>query len=323
MKAVVQDRYGSADVLEVREVDVPAPAPDQVLVRVKAAGVNMADWHVMSGEPTVARLFLGFDGPKAKTRGSDVAGVVEAVGTDVTEFAVGDEVFGSASGSFAELALSRAKRLVRKPANVSFEHAAAAPMAGYTALQALRAAGLAAAGDGDGKHVLVVGAAGGVGSFTVQLAKHFGARVTGVCSTAKVELVRSLGADEVIDYKTDAVTGQFDVIVETAGGRTISESRALLTREGVLVIVGGEGGGRVFGLAGRTMSAPLRSMFVSQRLVGLMALESAEDLAVLAELLSAGSITPAIDTVYALDKAPDAIRHLEEGRAAGKVVVVP
>lgn len=323
MKAVMQDKYGSADTLEVREVDVPTPGPGQVLVRVKAAGVNMADWHLMTGEPTVARLFLGFGGPKAKTRGSDVAGVVEAAGEGVTEFEVGDEVFGSASGSFAEFAVARGGRLTHKPANVSFEHAAATPMAGYTALQALRAAGIAAAGDGADKHVLVIGAGGGVGSFTVQLAKHFGARVTGVCSTSKVALVRSLGADEVIDYTKDAVTGSFDVVIETAGGRSLAESRALLTREGVLVVVGGEGGGRVFGLAGRTVVAPLKSMFVSQKLAGLFAVESSDDLALLSSLLSSGAITPAIDRTFSLDEAPDAIRHLQEGRAAGKVVVVP
>jgi NADPH:quinone reductase-like Zn-dependent oxidoreductase len=289
---------------------------------VKSAGVNMADWHMMTGEPTVARLALGFGGPREKTRGVDVAGIVEEVGADVAEFAVGDEVFGSATGSFADFAVSKPKRLWRKPDNVTFEQAGAVSMGGYTALQALRAAGITGASE-VGRTVLVIGAAGGVGSFAVQLAKHFGAHVTGVCSTGKVEFVKSLGSDAMIDYKTDAVTGKFDVVLDVAGGRSVSEGRALLTENGTLVVVGGEGGGRVFGLAGRALEAPLKSMFSRQKLVGLFAVENRADLAVLGDLLSSGAITTAIDRTYPLEGAADALRHLGDGGAAGKVVIVP
>lgn len=322
MRAVMQSKYGSADVLTVAEVDRPVPKPDEVLILVKASGVNMADWHLMTGEPTVSRLVLGFGGPRQKTRGVDVAGIVEEVGAGVTEFAVGDEVFGSASGSFADFAVSKPKRLWRKPDNVLFEQAGAVSMGGYTALQALRAAGITGASE-VGRAVLVIGAAGGVGSFAVQLAKHFGAHVTGVCSTGKVEFVKSLGADAVIDYKTDAVTGQFDVVLDVAGGRSVSEGRALLTEKGTLVVVGGEGGGRVFGLAGRSLAAPLRSMFGAQKLVGLFAVENGDDLELLGGLLSSGAIRTAIDRTLPLDGVPDALRHLGAGRAAGKVVILP
>lgn len=316
----MQDAYGSAEVLELREVERPVPAADEVLIRVVAAGVNMADWHLMTGLPTFARLFLGFGGPRVRTRGSDVAGVVEEVGSAVTRFRVGDEVFGSASGSFAEFAVAREKRVVLKPEGVPFVQAAAVSMAGYTALQALRAAGVVE-GVEAGIRVLVVGAGGGVGSFAVQLAQHFGAHVTGVCSTSKVELVRSLGADAVIDYTAEPVVGEFDVVIDIAGGRSLRESRGLLSPKGVLVIVGGEGGGKVFGLAGRSIGAPFLSMFSSQKLVGLFATESQDDLVALAELLASGAITPAVDRTFSLAEAPDAIRYLAEGRAAGKVVV--
>lgn len=323
MRAVVQDRYGPADVLTVSEMARPVPKPGEVLIRVKAAGVNMADWHMMTGEPTVSRLALGLGGPRERTRGSDVAGVVEQVGEGVTEFAVGDEVFGSAKGSFADFAISTPKRLTRKPPTVPFAQAGAVNMAGYTALQGLRAAGLRAAGDGAGRTVLVIGAAGGVGSFAVQLAAHFGADVTGVCSTGKVELVRSLGASHVIDYTSDDVTGRFDVVLDLAGGRTVAEGRALLTERGTLVIIGGEGGGRVLGLAGRSLVAPLRSLFTRQNLIGLFAVEKYDDLVTLGELLASGTITTPIERTFPLEGVPDAIRHLGDGRAAGKVVVVP
>lgn len=323
MRAVTQDAYGSADVLTMTDIPRPTPKSGDVLIRVKAAGVNMADWHMMTGEPTIARLGLGFGAPRVKTRGVDVAGIVEEAGAGATEFAVGDEVFGAAHGSFAEFALSTPKRLARKPAEVSFEQAGAASMAGYTALQALRAAKITRPGEGDGKTVLIIGAAGGVGSFAVQLAAHFGAHVTGVCSTGKVDLVRSLGADAVIDYTADAVTGRFDVVLDLAGGRSVSQGRALLTPRGTLVIIGGEGGGRVFGLAGRSLVAPLRSMFTRQRLTGLFATENRDDLVLLVGLLASGAITTAIDRVLPLEEVPDALRHLGGGRAAGKVVIVP
>lgn len=333
MRAIVQDTYGSAHVLELREVERPAVTDDRILLRVRAAGVNMADWHLMTGLPTVARLALGLGAPKQPIRGSDVAGVVEEVGAAVTRFRPGDEVFGSASGAFAEFALSRESRLAPKPANLTFERAAAVSMAGYTALQAVRAGGLVAdgsraAGAGADPRVLVIGAAGGVGSFAVQLAKHFGAHVTGVCSTSKLELVRSLGADAVVDYTKDPLSvdethGAFDVIIDTAGNRPLRMLRRLLTPRGTLVIVGAEGGTRFLGSLDRSLRAALWSPFVGQKLLTLMADESADNLAALPDLLASGAITPAIDRTFPLAETPDAIRHLEAGRAAGKVVVVP
>ena len=323
MRAIMQDSYGSADVLELREVERPEVADDRILVRVRAAGVNMADWHLMAGLPKLVRVAgVGFGAPKQPIRGSDVAGVVEEVGAAVTRFRPGDEVFGSANGTFAEFALSRDSRLVPKPANVSFEQAAAVSMAGYTALQAVRDKAQVE----PGQRVLVIGAAGGVGSFAVQLAKHFGAHVTGVCSTSKTELVRSLGADAVVDYtreplSVDKTRGTFDVIIDTAGNRSLRMLRRLLTPRGTLVIVGAEGSGRVLGPLTRMLRAAIVSPFMSQRLIGLMAAEKHDDLVTLAELLASGAITPAIDRVFPLAETPDAIRHLEAGRAAGKVVV--
>lgn len=313
----MQGSYGSADVLELREVERPAVANDRILVRVKAAGVNMADWHLMTGLPTVARLALGFGAPKQPIRGSDVAGVVEEVGAAVTRFRPGDEVFGSATGAFAEFALSRESRLAPKPANLTFEQAAAVSMAGYTALQAVRDQAHVELG----QRVLVIGAAGGVGSFAVQLAKHFGAHVTGACSTSKVELVRSLGADAVVDYTRETLTGTYDTIIDTAGNRPLRMLRRLLTPRGTLVIVGAEGGTRLLGSLDRSLRASVVSPFVGQKLLTLMATEKHDDMVTLAELLASGAITPAIDRVFPLAEVPDAIRHLEAGRAAGKVVV--
>lgn len=323
MKAVVQDKYGSADVLELRDVERPTPSEDEVLVRVKAAGVNMADWHMMAGKPTIMRLFgVGFRAPKQPIRGSDVAGVVEEVGSGVTQFVPGDEVFGSARGAFAEFATARVKRLLPKPEGVSFEQAAAVSMVGYTALQALRAGDVSLDALG-GQRILVIGAAGGVGSMTVQLAKHFGATVTGVCSTAKVALVRSLGADDVIDYVHGTLQGIYDVIVDTAGNRLLGTLRRLLTPKGRLVIVGGEGGGSVLGALKRNLRAAAMGPFTGQKLIGLMAMESPDDLAIMRDLLACGAITAPIERTFSLAEAADAIRHLEAGRAMGKVVVVP
>lgn len=323
MKAVVQDKYGSADVLELRDVERPTPSEDEVLVRVKAAGVNMADWHLMAGKPTIMRLFgVGFRAPKQPIRGSDVAGVVEGVGSEVTQFVPGDEVFGSARGAFAEFATARVKRLLPKPEGVSFEQAAAVSMVGYTALQALRAGDVSLDALG-GQRILVIGAAGGVGSMTVQLAKHFGATVTGVCSTAKVALVRSLGADDVIDYVHGTLQGTYDVIVDTAGNRSLGTLRRRLTPKGRLVIVGGEGGGSVLGALKRNLRAAAMGPFTGQKLIGLMAMESPDDLAIMRDLLASGAITAPIERTFSLAEAADAIRHLEAGRAMGKVVVVP
>lgn len=314
----MQDTYGSADVLELREVERPSVADDRILVRVKAAGVNMADWHLMTGLPKLVRVTgVGFRAPKQPIRGSDVAGVVEEVGADVTEFTPGDEVFGSASGAFAEFALSRPARLLPKPANLTFEQAAAVSMAGYTALQAVRDK----AEVQPGQRVLITGAAGGVGSFAVQLAKHFGAHATGVCSTSKTELVRSLGADAAIDYTREPITGTYDVIIDTAGNRPLGVLRRLLTPRGTLVLVGAEGTGNLIGPVVNMLRDAVANRFVSQRLLGMLATEKHEDLVTLCDLLTSGAITPAIDRTFPLAETPDAIRHLEAGRAAGKVVV--
>lgn len=322
MKAIVQDRYGSADVLEFRDIEEPVVGEDDVLVRVHAAGCGPDVWHLMTGKPYMARLAIGFRRPKVAVRGWDVAGTVEAVGASVSRFQPGDEVMGTADGgSFAELAITTADKLVPKPANLTFELAAAVPISGITALRAVRDEGKVQ----PGQTVLVIGAAGGVGSLAVQIAATFGAQVTGVCSTSKVDLVRSLGADEVIEYtREDFADGsrRWDGIVDTAGRRPLSQLRRALTPKGTLVIVGGDGGGRWTGGFFRGMlRAPVVSLFVGQRLTGLATKIKQEDLVTLAELVRAGSVTPVIDRTYPLIEAPDAIRHLEEGHAAGKIVI--
>ncbi|HYV79930.1 MAG TPA: NAD(P)-dependent alcohol dehydrogenase [Streptosporangiaceae bacterium] len=306
MKAVVQDVYGPSGVLGLREIDRPAIGEDEVLVRVCAAGVDPGVWHLMTGEPYLVRAMgFGLRKPKVAVRGRDVAGVVEAAGAGVTRFGPGDQVYGTCeSGSFAEYAAAPQKRLAAKPANLSFEQAAVVPISGVTALQGVRDCGRVQ----PGQQVMVIGAAGGVGSFAVQIAKALGARVTGVCSTSKARLVRSLGAD--------------DVIIDTAGNRRLSLLRRAMTPHGTLVLVGGEhGGGRVLGGFDRQLRAPLVSMFVRQRLRGLVAKERAEDLEALTRLIESGAVTPVIDRTYALADAPDAIRYLAEGHAAGKVAV--
>jgi NADPH:quinone reductase-like Zn-dependent oxidoreductase len=321
MKAIVQDVYGSAEVLELRDIARPEPAGGQVLIRVRAAGVDQGVWHLMTGLPYLVRLFgYGLKKPKVAVRGREVAGVVEAVGPGVTRFAPGDEVFGTCEGSFAEYACAKEDKLARKPARLSFEEAAASPISGVTALQAVRDAGQVTVG----QKVLILGAGGGVGSFAVQLAKAFGAEVTGVCSTGKVELVRSLGADAVIDYtKADlASPGKlYDVILDTAGNRPLSLLRRLLLPKGTLVIIGGEGGGRLTGGFQRSLGAPLAALFTRRKFKGLVAKETHLDLEALATLIEAGSVKPAVDKVFPLAEAPAAIRYLHEGRARGKVVV--
>ncbi len=321
MKAITQDRYGSADVLEFRDVEDPVVGEKDVLVRVHAAGCGPDVWHLMTGLPYLARLMVGFRRPKVGIRGGDVAGAVEAVGASVTGFRPGDEVMGVAEGSFAELAIARPDKLVPKPARLTFEQAAALPISGLTALQAIRDVGKVQ----PGQKVLVVGAAGGVGTLTVQVAKAFGAEVTGVCSTSKVDLVRSIGADDVIDYtREDFADGstRWDVIVDTAGRRSLSQLRRALARKGTLVIVGGDGGGRwTGGFLRGALRAPLLSMFVAQRLRGLTSKENQEDLRALRELLETGKVTPVVGRTYPLIEAPDAIRYLAEGHARGKVVI--
>jgi NADPH:quinone reductase-like Zn-dependent oxidoreductase len=323
MKAITQDRYGPADVLEFRDVEDPVVGEKDVLVRVRAAGCGPDVWHLMTGLPYFARLMVGFFRPKVGVRGMDVAGTVEAVGESVSRFRAGDEVMGVAStGSFAEYVIADPEKLVPKPARSTFEQAAAAPISGVTALQAIRDKGMVR----PGQKVLIIGAAGGVGTFAVQIAKAFGAKVTGVCSASKVDLVRSIGADEVIDYTSeDFADGarRWDLIVDTAGRRSLSHLRRALTPRGILVIVGGDGGGRwTGGFLRGVLRAPLLSMFVGQKLVGLTSKETQEDLVALKELLET-QVTPVIDRTYPLIEAPDAIRYLAEGHPRGKVVITP
>jgi NADPH:quinone reductase-like Zn-dependent oxidoreductase len=322
MKAITQETYGSADVLELRDIDDPVVGEKDVLIRVHAAGAGPDVWHLMTGEPYMARPAIGLRKPKVRIRGWDVAGTVQAVGAGVTEFRPGDEVMGVAEGgSFAESAVTRPDKLVRKSASLSFEQAAAVPISGVTALQALRDK----AHVRPGQKVLIVGAAGGVGTFAVQIAKAFGAEVTGVCSTSKLDLVRSIGADDVIDYTREDFTDgsrRWDVIVDTAGRRPVSRLRRALTSKGTLVIVGGDGGGRWTGGFFRGMlRAPLLSLFVGQRLDWLNSKVSVEDLQALNELIEAGKVTPVVGRTYPLPEAPEAIRHLATGHAGGKLVI--
>lgn len=321
MMAIVQDQYGSADVLQLRDIDKPEVGPDDVLIRVYAAGVHVGDWHLMSGEPYLMRIIgFGFRGPKARVRGMDVAGVVEAVGQNVTRFQVGDEVFGTCDGSFAEYGLAREDMLALKPANLTFEQAAVVATSAFTALQALRTGGIQS-----GQKVLIVGASGGVGLFAVQIAKSFGAEVTGVSSTAKLDLVRSIGAEHVIDYtKEDFINTRngprYDLILDMGGNRSLSQLRRALTPRGTLVLVGGEGGDRWIGI-GRSLQALVVSPFVSHKLRPVSSKPNQADLQTLKELIESGKIRPVIDRTYSLSEVPDAIRYLHEGRARGKLVI--
>jgi NADPH:quinone reductase-like Zn-dependent oxidoreductase len=321
MKAIVQDRYGSADVLELRDIQDPAVGADDVLIRVHAAGCGPDVWHLMTGLPYFVRLLFGFQRPKVPVRGRDVAGRVEAVGVDVTGLRPGEEVMGIVEGSFAELAIARPDKLVRKPARLSFEAAAAVPISGLTALQAIRDKGEVR----PAQRVLVIGAAGGVGTLTVQIAKAFGAEVTGVCSTSKLDLVRSTGADEVIDYTSeDFADGarRWDLIVDTAGRRPLSVLRRALTPRGTLVIVGGDGGGRwTGGFFRQILRAPLLSLVTRQKLRPLTSKERLQDLQALAAMIEAGTVTPVVGRTYPLADASEAVRELERGHARGKLVV--
>jgi NADPH:quinone reductase-like Zn-dependent oxidoreductase len=321
MKAIVRDTYGSPDVLELRDTDLPEIADDAVLVRVRAAGVGRDVWHVMAGLPYPIRLAgYGLRAPKNPVIGSDVAGVVEAIGKDVTRFRPGDEVFGIGKGSYAEHAIALEDKLAPKPANLTFEQAAVLAISGSTALQALRDHGRAE----PGQEVLIVGASGGVGSFAVQIAKAFGAHVTGVCSTEKAEMVRSIGADRVIDYtREDFAEGdkRYDFILDIGGNSSLARLRRVLTREGTLIIAGGEGGGRWLGGTDRQLRALALSPFVGQKLGTFVNKENHGDLISLKDLVESGKIAPIIDRTYPLAEAPEAIRYLEEGHAQGKVVI--
>jgi NADPH:quinone reductase-like Zn-dependent oxidoreductase len=321
MKAIVQDSYGPADVLELRDIERPAIADDEVLVRVRAAGVDRGVWHIMTGLPYPIRLAgYGLRAPKTPVPGMDLAGVVAAVGKEVTRFRPGDEVFGIGKGTYAEYARAPENKLAPKPADLTFEQAAALAISGLTALQGLRDHGKVQ----PGQTVLIVGASGGVGTYAVQIAKALGAQVTGVCSTTKIDLVRSLGADHVVDYtREDFADGEhhYDVILDIGGVSSLSRLRTALTPEGTLVIVGGEGGGRWLGGADRLLRAPLLSLFVRQQLTTLVSSENHEDMLVLKDLVEGGKVTPVVDRTYPLSEAPKAIRYVEEGHARGKVVV--
>jgi NADPH:quinone reductase-like Zn-dependent oxidoreductase len=321
MKAIVQDKYGSADVLQLTDIDKPKVGGDEVLVRVQGAGVDPGVWHLMTGIPYLVRVMgYGFRRPKDRVRGRALAGRVESVGENVTGIQPGDEVFGTCEGSFADYATARADRIAPKPANLTFEQAASVPISAQTALQALRDTGKVQ----PGQKVLIIGAAGGVGSFAVQLAKAFGAHVTGVCSTAKVDLVRSIGADAVIDYTREDFADegrQYDLILDTAGNRPLSYLRRALTPRGTLVLIGGEGGGPWLGMLSRMFKMLVVAPFAKQKLRFLSSSERKEDLETLTALIEAGKVTPVIDRRYPLSEVPGAIRYLEKGHATGKVVI--
>ena len=321
MKAIVRDTYGSPDVLELRDIDIPEYADEEVLVHVHAAGVGRDVWHIMTGLPYPIRLAgYGFRAPKNPVIGSDMAGVVEALGKNVTRFQPGDEVFGIGKGSYAEYVCAREDKLAPKPVNLTFKQAAVLAIMGSTALQALRDHGKVR----PGQEVLLIGASGGVGTYAVQIAKAFGANVTGVCSTTKVEMVRSIGADHVIDYtREDFAEGdqRYDLILDIGGNSTLSRLRRALASRGTLVIVGGEGGGRWLGGTDRQLRAMMLSPFVGQKLGTFVNKENHEDMLVLKELIESGKITPVIDRIYPLSEVPEAIRYLEGGHARGKVVI--
>ncbi len=321
MPAIVQKRYGTApeDVLQLVQIAKPGIAANGVLVQVRAAGVDRGTWHLMAGQPYLMRLLgFGLRGPKNPVPGLDVAGTVVAAGADVTRFQAGDEVFGIARGSFAEYAAAREDKLARKPARLSFEQAATVAVSGLAALQGLRDAGRIQAG----QKVLIIGASGGVGSYAVQLAKAFGAEVTGVCSTAKAGLVRSIGADHVTDYtREDFADGRqhYDLILDIGGNSRLSRLRRALTPNGTLVIAGGEGG-KWTGV-GRQLRALLLSLLVRQRLTMYVSKHRQADLETLRQLTEAGQITPVIGKIYPLAEVPDAIRHLQAGHARGKLAI--
>src|ERR687893_165489 len=321
MKAMVRDAYGPPDVLELRDIDIPEIADDEVLVRVRAAGVGRDVWHVMTGLPYPIRLAgYGLRAPNNPVIGSDMAGVVEALGKNVRRFQPGDEVFGIGKGSYAEYVCAREDKLAHKPANLTFEQAAAVAIYGSTALQALRDHGKVR----PGQEVLIIGASGGVGTYAVQIAKAFGAHVTGVCSTQKVEMVRSIGADHVIDYtQEDFAEGdqRYDLILDIGGNSSLARLRRALTARGALVIVGGETDGRWLGGTDRQLRALMLSRFVGQKLGTFVSSENHEDMIVLKDLIESGKLAPVIDRTYLLSEVPEAIRYLEEGHARGKVLI--
>src|SRR5881227_2527860 len=322
MKAIVQTRYGSPDVLQLNDVDKPAAKDDEVLVRVHAAALNVGDWHLMRGVPYVIRLVAGLRGPRREIPGLDIAGQVEAVGENVKQLRPGDEVFGWCKGAFAEYACAAESDLLPKPANLTPEQSAAVGDSAFTALAAVRDQGKVQPGD----KVLINGASGGVGTFAVQIAKSFGASVTGVCSTRNVDLVRSLGADHVIDYtKEDFAKGteRYDVILDNVPNHSLSECRRILTPNGKYVMIGGGGpnDSRWVGPFGRVIKTMVLSPFTSQKMGMMMADANGKDLTILADMMQSGKLKPVIDRTYKLNEVPAAIAYLEEGHARGKVVI--
>jgi NADPH:quinone reductase-like Zn-dependent oxidoreductase len=320
MKAIVYEKYGSPDVLELQETEKPVAGDDQILVRIHATSVNPAEWYAMTGL-AIARIGSGLFKPKDTRLGTDYAGVVEAVGSGVTEFRPGDEVFGGRSGAFAEYVAARADRaVVHKPANVTFEQAAAVPIAALTALQGLRDHGQIK----PGQQVLINGASGGIGTFAVQIAKSFGAEVTGVCSPKNVDLVRSLGADHVVDYTREDFTRckrRYDLLLDIAGSRSWSEYKRVLNPKANFVIVGGPKTNRVIGPLSHVIKVRLASLLASQKVAVFIAKLTKQDMLVMLSLLEAGKVTPVIDRRYPLSELPEAMRYLGEGHARGKIVV--
>jgi NADPH:quinone reductase-like Zn-dependent oxidoreductase len=320
MRAIVQDAYGSPDVFRLAQITIPEVSDHQVLVRVHAAGLDRGTWHLMAGQPYLLRLALGLRKPRNPVPGLDLSGTVVAVGSAVTRFSPGNEVFGTGHGSFAEYAVAPEDQLALKPAKLSFEQAAVVPVSGLTALQALTDVGRVKTG----QRVLIIGASGGVGSYAVQLAKALGGEVTGVSSTAKLDLVRSLGADHVIDYTSeDFADGEhrYDLILDIAGNPTLSRLRRALTPTGTAVIVGGEQGGRLTGGLDRQFRARALSVLVRQRLTFFVSKERGTDLERLTEFIEAGQLTPSIDQIFSLDQVPEAMRHLVAGKVRGKVAI--
>jgi NADPH:quinone reductase-like Zn-dependent oxidoreductase len=323
MRAILQDTYGAEpeDILRLGEADRPGFGADEVLVRVQAASVDRGTWHIMAGLPYPIRVAgFGVRRPKYRNPGRSLAGTIEGVGTGVTGLRPGDAVFGVGAASFAEYAVAQAGKLAAKPNNLTFEQAATVPISGLTALQAVRDHGQVQAG----QSVLIIGASGGVGTFAVQVAKSAGAEVTGVCSPAKMDTVRALGADYVLDYTVDSITDtepRYDVILDTGGNSPLSELRAALSPRGRLIIVGGETDGRWLGGAGRQIRAQLLSLFVSQKLGTFICKENADDLAVLRELIEAGKLAPAVERTYPLAEVPASMRHMLDGRTRGKLAV--
>ena len=324
MKAIVYHNYGSPDVLQCEEIEKPTAGDDEVLIEVRAASVNPLDWHFVRGIPYFLRMMAGLSKPRSTRLGVDLAGKVEAVGRNVTRFKPGDEVFGTGHGAFAEYACSRENKLALKPARLTYEQAAAVPVAAITALQGLRDKGQIQ----PGQKVLINGAAGGVGTFAVQIAKSLGAQVTGVCSTRNIDMVKSIGADHVIDYTKEdfAQKGQrYDLILDNVGNRSFSDCRRVMVAKGILVSNGGgslkENEGSWLGPITGSIAALALSPFMSQKMVTILASITNTDLTALKEFMDAGKVTPVIDKSYGLIEVPDAIRHLEEGHARGKVVI--